>query len=181
MDAEEQNVQNMPANIRTCNIAMRALWRPLRLIHFLTPTSWVLQWDSEKRPKAFKNKGLERFGRTLLERPIWNMRIKRAFPCSMALVLRFREAFPCSVALVLPFAKCFPCSVALVLRFCLGPVGRIWWVWIRSVWICMVWLDPVCLMPSVSGSDQSGCCRSGSGLSGSGRSGSGPSGSSPSV
>ena len=26
-------------------------------------------------------------------------------------------------------AGTLPCSVALVLRFCLGPVGLIWWVW----------------------------------------------------
>ena len=42
---------------------------------------------------------------------------RRAFPCSVALILRFRGAFPCSMALVLHFSRCFPCSVAVVLCF----------------------------------------------------------------
>ena len=63
-------------------------------------------------------------------------------------VLHLAGALPCSVALVQWFTKCFPCSVALVLRFCLGPVGRIWWV--DPVCLdLLVWLDLVCLMPSV--------------------------------
>ena len=36
-------------------------------------------------------------------RPIWTVRTKNAFPCSVALVLHFPEAFPCSVALVFGF------------------------------------------------------------------------------
>ena len=95
-------------------IAWGALWRPLRLLHFLVCPNRVLQWGSPKRPKHLKINGLGRFWGTLLGRPIWTILTKNAFPCSVALVLRFREAFPCSVALVLHFRKAFSCSVALV-------------------------------------------------------------------
>ena len=35
--------------------------------------------------------------------PIWTMRTKNAFPCSVALVLHFPEALPCCAALVFGF------------------------------------------------------------------------------
>ena len=38
-----------------------------------------------------------------MERPCWTMLTKKAFPCSVALVLHFCGALPCSVALVLQF------------------------------------------------------------------------------
>jgi hypothetical protein len=82
---------------------MGALWRPLGLLHFLVCAPRVLQWGSNKLRKHLKINGLGRFLGTLLGRPIWTMRTKNAFPCSVVLILNFWEAFPCSVALVFGF------------------------------------------------------------------------------
>ena len=70
-------------------------WSPCRL----------LQWSSKKRPKQFILNGFEGFRGAPLGRPCWTMMSKKAFPCSVALVLHFCGALPCSVALVLRFCK----------------------------------------------------------------------------
>ena len=85
---------------------MGALWRPLGLLQFLVCTTRVLQWGSKKLQKHLKINGLGRFFGTLLGRPIWTMRTKNTFPCSVAFILHFREAFPCSAALVFGFSTC---------------------------------------------------------------------------
>ena len=84
-------------------IAWGALCRPLGLLHFLVCATRVLQWGSQKLQKHLKLNGLGRFWRTLLGTPIWTMRRRKAFPCSVALVLHFPEALPCSAALVFRF------------------------------------------------------------------------------
>ena len=85
---------------------------------------------------------LGRFFGSPLGRSIWTIRKKKkkAFPCSVGLVLCFRGALPCSVALVprfavlhwLPFQRQgrFPCSAGLVflklLRSHAGLLGFFW-------------------------------------------------------
>ena len=72
---------------------------------FFWPPHRLLQWSSKKRPKAFKINDSGGFRETPLGRPCWTMLTKKAFPCSVALVLHFCGALPCSVALVLRFCK----------------------------------------------------------------------------
>ena len=84
---------------------MRALWRPLGLVHFLALAFRVLQWDSKEHPKQFKINGLERFEGIYFGGPTWTMQMENTFPWSVALVFRFAKALPCSVALVLRFVK----------------------------------------------------------------------------
>ena len=84
---------------------MRALWRPLGLVHFLALTFRVLQWDSKKHPKLFNINGLERFGRIDFGGPTWTMQMQKAFLWSVALVFHFAGALPWSVALILRLAK----------------------------------------------------------------------------
>ena len=55
---------------------------------------------SKNVKKLFKNNGLAHLGGTFLEAPNWTLKMRKAFPCSVALVLFFVGAFSCSVALV---------------------------------------------------------------------------------
>ena len=64
IDSEEQNLENMLEHTILCTIAIRALWHPLGLVHFLAPTPRLLQWDSKKQSKAFKTL---RFGTFLVD------------------------------------------------------------------------------------------------------------------
>ena len=58
---------------------------------------------SKNVKKPFKNNGLAHLGGTFLEAPNWTLKIRKAFPCSVALVSFCTGAFPCSVALVFQF------------------------------------------------------------------------------
>ena len=124
-------------------IAWGALWRPLGLLHFLVCATRVLQWGTNKHQKQFKIIGLGRFWGTLLGRPIWTMRTKNAFPCSVVLILHFWETFPCSVALVFGFLT-FPWVVQR------GPV--------RASEIC---IKPMCFSIFWNRIEKGGCARSG--------------------
>ena len=58
---------------------------------------------SKNVKKPFKINGLAHLGGTFLEAPNWTLKIRKAFPCSVALVPFCAGAFPCSVALVFGF------------------------------------------------------------------------------
>ena len=55
---------------------------------------------SKNVKKPFKNNGLAHLGGTFLEAPNWTLKMRKAFPCSVALVPFCAGAFPCSTALV---------------------------------------------------------------------------------